>query len=463
MHIFKPGTYKFGNKEFTFTDDDLDKLAKNYDPNWFQAPLVIGHPEIKEDTPAYGLVKKVFKDKDGLYAEVEVPEEVAEVLKYYPHRSVGLVKTPKGWYLEHIGLLGAAPPKVKGLKPIQFADLDGERLTFSLEDDKSLLQEIYEKIKRLEKLLFSTKSSGEGARRGVPDPIPLADPNIPWDWDWAKDADAIINKYGWKGLAAVCAYVDRDYETDRKEEGLPAVKAAYHLPYGKIINGELKIVWNGVRAAMAALAGARGGIKLPKDAKEKVYKKLVAAYKRFGKKPPQLNFSEEVDMEELKKLQEELKKLKEENEKLKLQFSELVEKKQKELEQKFIAKSEIEKFVEANKDRIPPAIREDVEKFMETLSDTVKLTFSENGKEEEISQVEFFKKIIEKLPDQRKLFSEYGDGKKDRKPVKLNLDVGDATVDEEMLTLHEKALKFSKEKNVSYEEALEVVMTGGEE
>lgn len=460
MHIFKPGTYKFGDREFIFTGQDLEEIARNYDPNWFQAPLVVGHPEIKEDTPAYGLVRKVFEDKDGLYAEVEVPDEVAEILKkkYYPHRSVGLVKTPKGWYLEHIGLLGAAPPKVKGLKPIQFADWDGERLTFNIkreEDEKSILLEIRNAFKRLEGLFFSEK------KRKVPDSIPLADPTTPWNWDWAKDADEIINEYGWKGLAAVCAYVGKDYKTDRKEDGLPAVKAAYHLPFGKIVNGELKIVWNGVRAAMTALAGARGGVKLPKDAKQKAYKKLVEAYKRFGKEPPKLTFSEEVDMEELEKLQEELAKLKEENEKLRLQFSELVEKKQKELEQKFAKERAIDEFIEANKKRIPPAIRDDVKRFMATLSDTAKLTFSESGEEKEVSQLEFFKWIISKLPE-KALFSEYGDGTKDRKPVKLNVDAGSDPIDEEMLSLHEKALKFAQEKNISYEEALELVITGGE-
>jgi len=46
--------------------------------------------------------------------------------------------------------------------------------------------------------------------------------------------------------------------------------------------------WNGVRAAMAALNGARGGVDIPADEREAVYRHLARHYEQFGKEPPDL-------------------------------------------------------------------------------------------------------------------------------------------------------------------------------
>lgn len=47
-------------------------------------------------------------------------------------------------------------------------------------------------------------------------------------------------------------------------------------------------VWNGVRAAMGALMGARGGVDIPGEDIEGVYKHLARHYEEFGKEPPEL-------------------------------------------------------------------------------------------------------------------------------------------------------------------------------
>lgn len=64
------------------------------------------------------------------------------------------------------------------------------------------------------------------------------------------------------------------------------LKLPHHKP------GNHAVVWNGVRAAMAALAGARGGVQIPNEDVPKVYSHLAAHYKEFDKEPPELKEDE---------------------------------------------------------------------------------------------------------------------------------------------------------------------------
>jgi hypothetical protein len=64
----------------------------------------------------------------------------------------------------------------------------------------------------------------------------------------------------------------------------PHVLASYKLPHHDIIDGRLQTVWHGVAAAMAAVKGARGGVKLDQTAK--VISHLAKHYKEFGKEVP---------------------------------------------------------------------------------------------------------------------------------------------------------------------------------
>lgn len=54
------------------------------------------------------------------------------------------------------------------------------------------------------------------------------------------------------------------------------------------------VVWNGVRAAMAALFGARGGVDIPSSDIRRVYDHLAEHYKEFGKEPPEFHMLEEL-------------------------------------------------------------------------------------------------------------------------------------------------------------------------
>ena len=116
---------------------------------------------------------------------------------------------------------------------------------------------------------------------------PLADVNAKWD------GKAEVKKADVKDLIKMCAWYD-DKAADPDGDGYPDAKSAYKLPH-HTADG-YKTVWAGVRASMAALFGARGGVKLPAKDKKGVYNHLASHYKDFDKTPP--DFKKEFESEE---------------------------------------------------------------------------------------------------------------------------------------------------------------------
>ena len=143
LHIFKTGQHVAMNgKKIEFSETDLKATAAAYDPALHEAPLVIGHPT--HDGPAYGWAKALnFQDSD-LYAEPDqVDDAFAEMVaggkfkkrsaSFYPPDSPSN-PVPGVYYLRHIGFLGAQPPAVKGLKPVEFADDEDGLVTIEFGD-----------------------------------------------------------------------------------------------------------------------------------------------------------------------------------------------------------------------------------------------------------------------------------------------------------------------------------------
>jgi len=62
---------------------------------------------------------------------------------------------------------------------------------------------------------------------------------------------------------------------------------SYKLPFANVIGGELKAIWRGVAAAMAALLGARGGVDIPEGDKKAVYNHIAKYYEKFDKPIPE--------------------------------------------------------------------------------------------------------------------------------------------------------------------------------
>lgn len=113
---------------------------------------------------------------------------------------------------------------------------------------------------------------------------PKADEGREWDADaarqrlakWAGGPDK--ENIDWGKYKEGFAW----YDPEEKENF-----GGYKLPHHDIIDGEIKTVWRGVAAAMAALLGARGGTDIPENEKKSVYNHLAKHYKQFDKEPPE--------------------------------------------------------------------------------------------------------------------------------------------------------------------------------
>ena len=127
----------------SFSESDIAATAAAYDPAKHEAPLVIGHP--KHDAPAYGWVKSLAASGDGLNAEPhQVDADFAELVASGRYKKISASfylpdapnnPVPGVYYLRHVGFLGAQPPAVKGLNPVQFADDGGDCVSFEFAEE----------------------------------------------------------------------------------------------------------------------------------------------------------------------------------------------------------------------------------------------------------------------------------------------------------------------------------------
>jgi len=120
FEVFRAGKYPQGD----VTAAEVEAIARQYDPAWREAPVVLGHPE--DDQPAMGWVEAVQAKAGTLFVKFKnlVPEFVQAVKDgRFGKVSVRLLQTERGRYLGHVGFLGAALPAVAGLAPIRFEAL----------------------------------------------------------------------------------------------------------------------------------------------------------------------------------------------------------------------------------------------------------------------------------------------------------------------------------------------------
>lgn len=115
-------------------DAIIDRAVATFNAAEHEPPIVIGHPA--KNAPAYGWIKELKAEMVGgtkrlLARAHQVAPEFEELVKAGRYKKRSAAFYPDG-SLRHLGFLGAAPPAVKGLADMAFAE--GEATTFEFSD-----------------------------------------------------------------------------------------------------------------------------------------------------------------------------------------------------------------------------------------------------------------------------------------------------------------------------------------
>lgn len=174
IHIFKPGTHtSAGGTTIDFSEDVLRAAVDAYDPAIHQAPIVVGHPT--DNGPAYGWINALeYTEGEGIYAQpAELEEQFSELVQSGRFKKVSASfyspdaptnPKPGNYYLRHLGFLGAQPPAIKGLKPIEFGEAEEGVIEFG-EFDIGTTHGLF---KRLREFIID-RFSREEADQVIPD------------------------------------------------------------------------------------------------------------------------------------------------------------------------------------------------------------------------------------------------------------------------------------------------------
>ena len=116
--------------------------------------------------------------------------------------------------------------------------------------------------------------------------FPLAPKDEAWSFT-AEEANEIIgDPPDWKRYKSVHLY----YEPSKDE-----TRAGYKLPIAKLYDGELRVYFRAIAAAMGAINGARGGVEIDESYRLPIYKHLVRYYELFEEEAPELLSETETD------------------------------------------------------------------------------------------------------------------------------------------------------------------------
>jgi hypothetical protein len=180
IEIFKPGRHPATNGQvYSFTAANVCELAETYNPEFADAPLVVGHPKLT--SPRFGRAEKLFVNASGVLCAVpgEVVPEFAEAVnaKQYPKVSASIYlpnapgnPTPGKYYLRHIGFLGGVAPAVKGLKSVEFASSDEGIVDFACDiADFAYEDRLVVRLFRRMREWIVAKEGAEKAQEVIPD------------------------------------------------------------------------------------------------------------------------------------------------------------------------------------------------------------------------------------------------------------------------------------------------------
>ncbi|MGZ8181457.1 MAG: hypothetical protein ACXWT1_05830 [Methylobacter sp.] len=134
IELFESGTRTdSAGRTGVWTNSDIDQVIANHS-DADAAPIVIGHPASDASSFAYGWTEQLKREGNKLLGKFKQVDPVFEQLAKegkVKNRSVRFVRGSNGLRLAHVGFLGATPPAVTGLKPIEFSRAD-EVFDFSM-------------------------------------------------------------------------------------------------------------------------------------------------------------------------------------------------------------------------------------------------------------------------------------------------------------------------------------------
>lgn len=127
VEIFATGVWH-GDK---YTEKDLDALVESFTEKGFEAPIKLGHnrDQEKDGQPSFGWIDRVYREGKKLLADfTDVPMRLAEAIKLKQYRQVSseiIWNYREGMprVLRAVALLGADIPEVKGLEPLDKAEI----------------------------------------------------------------------------------------------------------------------------------------------------------------------------------------------------------------------------------------------------------------------------------------------------------------------------------------------------
>lgn len=308
-----------GSDETPDRDNDIIEVAGWELANYRKNPVFLWAHDYR--FPPIGRAVRVAKEDGKLLFDIEFPPEgvfpFADLVynlykgKFLRATSVGFI--PKKWEIRDDDELKDLPEWQRGRRykrqellelsavPVPAnpnALINARSLGYVTDDQAEALADFMNG-----KLGCSTKAckaieglwKAEIEVKGVV-PSDISTETAPEDAEWSKPTLADFTDKTWDELTdAEKKKIAGHYAWAKAN---PAEKFGdLKLPHHRPSDG--KVVWNGVRAAMGALLGARGGVDIPDGDRRAVYNHLVRHYKAFGKEPPEFREYNEQELHEM--------------------------------------------------------------------------------------------------------------------------------------------------------------------
>jgi hypothetical protein len=188
FEIFRAGTHTAtSGRSLAFSEADVAAIAAAYDPAVHEAPIVVGHP--RDDAPAYGWVAGLQasagalsarpQQLDAAFAELVAEGRFKKVSASFYAPDSPTNPKPGGWYLRHVGFLGAQPPAVKGLKAVAFAENEAGVVEFAETWSLGLVARLFSGLRDMLISQFGAEAADKALPRETIDTIATAEPPLP--------------------------------------------------------------------------------------------------------------------------------------------------------------------------------------------------------------------------------------------------------------------------------------------